>query len=911
LDVLAAGVRFVRLRESKRLWKEVLLAVIGLGILYMLFLWVTLPDITDPHNLTAAQSSVIVDRKGVELYRLYRDEDRIFVPGEQIPQDLKDAVVAIEDARFYDRGCLDVRAIARAVFSLGHGGGASTLTRQLARNALDLKQENIINRKAKELILGCQLEHRYSKQDLLNLYLNWIPFGKNAYGVALASKTYFNTDAKDLTLAQSAVLAALPQAPTYYSPYGKHVRTTVSDSAYKKILAGKITSASQLRDSDVVIGLLGNFVGTGATTFYVGGRTDQVLRNMQDLGYIKEADRLSAQKELETITFHQSREDIRAPHFVLWVKDQVQQLLAGGAEDGILDQGGLTIETTLDWDMQQAAEKAIVAKKDAIAKVYSAHNIALVSVEAGTNRILAYVGNTDYNDETSAGKVDMARAPRQPGSSFKPLVYGAAFEKGYSPSTVLYDVQTKIGTDTPQDFDGTFWGAVNIRRALAGSRNIPAAKAFFLAGGESTVLEFASRLGATAPSDQKKKLSGTGAGFAYGWPLALGAGETPLVQMVQAYATYAAGGVYQPVTSILRIKDRRGNILYDASQQPQGSQVVDPRVAYMITSILSDVSARPNAYWQQILTVPGFQAAAKTGTSNKCMERGDSGDCKDRKPSDLWTMGYTPDIVTGIWVGNADSKPLAEKAEALTIASPIWQDYMIRAHKLLKDPKVNFDVPQGIVQAQISTLSGELPTECTPVDDRKSDVFLQEHAPTLQDPACVQLLVDKVTGLLASDSCPAQAAQLQSFFDPKGVAAENGPHPWQSTLPTSGTGSFPLPLAPTQKCDPSLTPGRFEKPTVHILTPQSGERLSYPAFKSSIQIDAKAAITHVQYFVDDKPLRSIDASPTAPLPNLSTPLEESIRVPRSIERSGTHRLKVTVTDQYFNETQDEVSFSFE
>lgn len=234
---------WLRSRGKKKLWRDGILIVCALGVLYGAYLWFTLPNITDARNLAASQSSVILDKNGVELYRLYNAQDRVTVQDDQIPTDLKHAVVAIEDARFYDRGCLDVRAIARAVLSLGHGGGASTLTRQLARNALDLKRENIVSRKIKELILGCQLEHQYTKDQLIDLYLNWIPFGRNAYGIGLAAKTYFNKDVKDLTLPEDAVLASLPQAPSYFDPYGSHIHTSVDAQTLQKINAGKIASA--------------------------------------------------------------------------------------------------------------------------------------------------------------------------------------------------------------------------------------------------------------------------------------------------------------------------------------------------------------------------------------------------------------------------------------------------------------------------------------------------------------------------------------------------------------------------------------------------------------------------------------------------------------------------------------------
>lgn len=907
-------VEYVANRGRKGLIRD---GAIGLGaflVLFFLYIWITLPDISDPKSLTAAQSSVILDHNGTELYRLFREEDRVYIPDDQIPEHLKKAIVAIEDQRFYSRGCIDVRALARTVLTLGRGGGASTLTRQLARNAMDLLHENILSRKIKELVLGCQLEGRYSKEELLSLYLNWIPLGKNAYGVGLASRTYFGKEVKDLTLPESAILAALPQAPSYYSPYGKHVRTVVSADAYAKILSGRIRNADDLNDDDFTIGLLGARAGTGSTTIYVGGRTDQVLASMEEQGFITEKERDDAVLALATMTFKQSRENIRAPHFVLWVRQQVTALL-GGAEEGILDQGGLTIETTLDWDMQQAAEKAIAKDHENIGRVYQAHNAALLSVEPVTGEIRAYVGNADYNDEEFSGKVDMARAPRQPGSSFKPLVYASAFEHGAGPATVLFDVPTKIGTDTPQNFDGTFWGLTTARKAIAGSRNIPAIKAFFVAGGEQNVLELATRVGAPSPAQQKNALSGSGGtSFEYGWPLAIGAAETPLTEMVQAYATFANGGKLSPIFGIKQIRDKRGNILYDAAQHHDEVQAMDARVAYEITSMLSDVAARPNEYWQQVLSVPGYAAAAKTGTSNKCLDRAESGNCKDRKPSDLWTIGYTPNLVTGVWVGNADSKPLAEKAESLSIASPIWKDYMTRAHKFVKDAKTAFIQPPNMVQPQVSLLSGQLPTECTPVQSRAGDVFLAENAPTLADPACAQLLIDKVTGLLASDECPAEATEMRSFFIPTSVLGDRFPQ-WQQSVeewakneskkydPVTGTfsgSSLPLPMAPTEKCKLSLTPGRLEKPSITLDVPTKGGMVSYPSFQPQWTVKAGSKIREISVELDGKKVASATEAP----------FTITVRAPRSMSKDGTHSIKVIITDQYYNTASDEGTFTF-
>ncbi len=906
-------------------WKRFLtragLIAVGLGVLYIILLFLTLPNINDPTKLRANLSTVITDREGTELYRLFSEEDRTIVPPEGIPDSMRKAIVAIEDERFYTRGCLDTRALLRAVLSFGKSGGASTLTRQLARNALGLQQQNVISRKLKELILGCQLETKYNKAELLDMYLNWIPFGP-AYGIEEASKRFFGKSAKDLTLAESAVLAALPQSPTYYNPYGKHVHTTVTPNVVEDIASGRIKSSDDIRDEDFQIGLLGADVGTGKTLIYIGGRTDQVLRNMVDQKYITKEQEAAALKELKTIAFKKYRESIRAPHFVLWVREQVEEILGSSEDTDILEQGGLTIETTLDWKLQQEAEKAVAKYKDTALKVYEAHNIALVSMDPATREILAYVGNTDYADEVADGKVDMAQAPRQPGSSFKPFSYAAAFLQGYSPATPLYDVQTTFGQDIPSNFDGGYLGLITARQALGSSRNIPAIKAFFLGGGEDAVLDLATKMGVPTPRAYRAVARERNPDFGYGWPLAIGAGEAPLLEMVNGYATFADAGIAKPIVSIRKITTNKGAILFQAEdKQEDEMQALDPRVAYQITSVLSDVSARPGEYWQQTLTVPGVQAAAKTGTSNKCMDKdgdrktGDSAVCQKRLPSDLWTMGYTPELATGVWVGNAKSTPLAAKAESLTLAAPIWKMYMAAAIKVRKPTQTTFPIPDGIVQPQVSLLSGELPTECTPVAARGADVFLRERSPSLQDPACVKLLVDKVTGLLASDACPVDAQEEMSFLVPTSVAAqrwplwEQGVQAWAKKMRTAGSGALMggsgstkllLPIAPDTKCDPSLTPGRLVKPSLDITYPLIGNTVPYPAFRPKLSLSVGSTLRELIYAIDGKEIAHESAR------DIRTP----IRVPRSISKDGTHTLTVTVIDQYYNKATAEVNFRF-
>jgi membrane peptidoglycan carboxypeptidase len=907
--------------RTRREW--VMLGLKATGILavllflFLLILWLTLPNIEDPTTMFPSQSTIILDRNGVELYRLFSEEDRTYIRGADISPFVKDATIAIEDERFLSRStCFDVTGYVRAALSQIAPGifvrsGGSTLTQQFAGNALVGRQRTII-RKIRELMLSCELERKYNKEELLELYLNWIPYGHNAYGIEQASKNYFGISAKDLTLAQSTVLASLPQRPSYFNPYGSHLYTTISDQTKKAIDDGKITSAAGVPDAGTRVGLIGRSVGSGAVKVYVGGRTDQVLKNMEEQGKITGDDRTKALAELQSMKFTPERQNIRAAHFVLGVQKEVQDLL--GIDEAFLEQGGYRITTTIDWKLQQAAEKAVANHRDDIRKRFGANNIALVSLAPETREILAYVGNADFSDDEHEGKIDMALAPRQPGSSFKPFTYLAAFEAGYGPGSIMWDVPTKFGSDQPANFDGTFWGLTNIRSALGGSRNIPAIKAFFLGGGEAALLSLSERMGVLSPKEQKTTIRKTAPDFDYGWPLGIGAAEVPLTEMVQGYATIADGGVYRPMSGILKVTDKDGNIRYLPKQEVP-RQVIDQRYTSEMTSILSDVAARPNEYWQSILSVPGYEAAAKTGTSNKCLERDGKGGCTLRRPESTWTIGYTPNLITGVWAGNATSQSLFDRADGLTTAAPVWHDYMVDAHKKLENKKAGFSYPAGISRPQISKLSGKLASACTPVNLRTTDLFLDENVPSEDDPACVLLKIDKVTNLLSSPACPEEAVEEQAFFVPKSELPNRWPlweegvqayvqkemEKWNSN-PTHSGSRLPLPLAPTKECDPALTPGRGSTPEITILSPSVSDTVPYPAFPLSLDIDAAAGIRELQIQIDGKTSFSIKEPPFD---------ERNIRVPRTVDQTGTHTLTVTITDTYYNTATDSLTFEFQ
>lgn len=931
--------------------------VVGLT-LYLFFIVFTIPNVDDIGALFAAESTVITDRNGVELYRIHGDEDRTFVPLESIAPPLRQATIAIEDERFYGRGCFDPRAFLRAAAGNVFGGfgsqGGSTITQQFAKNALIGTRQKRITRKLKEYILSCKLEHRYSKDQILEMYLNRIPYGHNVHGAEQAARTYFAKSASGLTLAEAAILAALPQLPSYYNPYGQHARSMLSEAGQERLRQGAIHDASDLRDRDFWIGLIGETIdpstgiplrsGTGGSLdgIYIGGRTDQVLKNMEAQGFIGEEQRLQALTELQTLTFQRARENIRAPHFVLAVREEVEQMFHDKFQEGFLEEGGLHIVTTLDWTLQNEAEKIVQEVGQMNENLYGAHNAALLAANVDTGEVIAYVGNRDYWDTASDGNVDIVRSPRQPGSSFKPFVYATAFLHGVSPATVLYDVPINIYKDEPDNFDLTFWGPLTIRRAIGASRNIPAAQAFFLAGGEEAILSLTEQMGLSSLRKRKEELAKlSGKPYEYGWPLALGAAEVPLREMVRGYLTFAREGKAIDFTTILRIEDRNGNILYQAPTSApfngatagrplQGKDVLDPRVAYFITSMLSDISVRPSEYWRTQLSVPGYQTAAKTGTSNKCLKRAPvasdetEGKCLELRADNNWTLGYTPEIVAGVWVGNASGGVMQPKASGLDTASHIWRPFMIAAHKTLVSPRTTFAVPDGIESTEISELSGKLAAPCTPVAYRRAELFLQGQTPKEFDDACTELEVDALTGLLPSDECPRDALEKRSFFRPQSVFKESRPEfeeaveRWARELAAGtgsifrtpsgalrGTGAFlplPLPLVPTEKCRLALTPGRLTQPTLRIIFPDAAASASYPIFAPKISYTVGDTVREVRYELDGKLIARVESG---------SDLSPNVRLTRRFDPSGTHTLKVTLTDSYLHTVEDSVRFTFE
>lgn len=514
------------------------------------------------------QTSVLYDRTGEHvLYEIHGEENRKIITHDAIPDSLRLTTIAAEDDRFYSHSGIDLQAVIRAfktdVQSNEIAQGGSTITQQLARNAL-LTRDKTLRRKILEVILALKIERKYNKDEILDMYLNQIPYGSNAYGTESASETFFGKSAKDLSLDESAVLAALPNAPTTLSPYGNHIKDLVN-------------------------------------------RKNKILSRMAELKYISNQaanDAIATDTMAKIVPFHQT---IDSPHFVFYVKEILEQKY--GKE--MVEKGGFKVYTTLDYDKQKLAENIIGSQVPLNKEKYKASNAALVAIDPKTGQILTMVGSKDYFDKSIDGQVNVATSPRQPGSSFKPFAYATAFEKGYQPENYIFDTPTNFGPDgsgkdyMPHNYDGKFHGLVTMRQALAMSLNVPAVKTLYLAGVSDTI-DTAHRLGITTLNQQNR----------YGLALVLGGGEVYLLDETAAFSVFANDGKKNTATAILKIVDAQGNTFYQSSSQ--NLQVLDPQIARKINSILSDNSARTPIFGpNNKLFIPGRQVAAKTGTTQE------------------------------------------------------------------------------------------------------------------------------------------------------------------------------------------------------------------------------------------------------------------------------------------------------
>lgn len=675
--------------RRQKIFKYLTLAAIGFVVFFFLSVFVLSiifsRDLPEPGKVVrqSGYSTEFLDRDGKVIYSLYKDQNRIPIDIKDIPDNLKKATIAIEDKDFFKHQGYSSRGIFRAMLSTifrGNVQGGSTLTQQLVKNVL-LSQERTVTRKIKEFILASEIEKRYSKDQILEMYLNESPYGGTYWGVESAAKGYFDKSAKDLNLVESAILAGLPQRPSYYSPF------------------------------------------LGEDRAYID-RTQDVLRRMREDGYITKKVELQALDRLPKIKFSAPREAIRAPHFIFYVREKVAEIYG----DKILD-SGIKIKTTLSLDVQEEAEK-IVKEEIGKLKGLNATNGSVVVIDSKSGDILAMVGSYDYNNE-KFGRFNTSTALRQPGSAIKPITYAVAFEKGYTPSTTLMDLETTFPDQgdkeyIPKNYDGKYRGPMQLRFALGNSENVPAVKLLAMIGIRD-FLQKASDMGLDTfePNESNMKR--------FGLSITLGGGETRLIDLTNAFSVFARGGIKKDYTSILEIKDRRGKTIYKA-KKPKETRVLSDGASYLVSHILSDNNARSEVFGtRSYLNVPGRTVAAKTGTTD------------DKR--DNWAVGYTKAVTVGVWVGNNDNSAMSPKiASGATGASPIW--YRLMNYLLAEYEDDIPGKPDSVKALEIDAYLGGLPKDGYP---KRTEYFMSGTEPKVVSPYYKKLKISKSTGKLAND----------------------------------------------------------------------------------------------------------------------------------------------------------------
>jgi len=821
------SVRFSVSKLRKLLWPAIMMLAVGVlgGSIIVAIISRDLPDPNRLADRQVDQSTKIYDRTGEHLlYEVYQNQKRTVVDLAHMSPWVPKATIAIEDKYFYEHKGVRVTSILRAEFNnlIGRkagSGGASTLTQQLIKNTIVGGERSGLAglfRKIKEAILALQLEKKYSKDEILQMYLNEIPYGSTNYGIESAAQAYFHKSANDLTLAEAATMAAMIQAPSRY-----------------------LNNLNDLRN-----------------------RRDVVLRLMFEQGFITEDQKKEAQNVAMRI--YRTNGIFAAPHFVLYVK----QLLADQFGESLVDTGGLKVITTLDYDKQMLAEKVVKENGDRFAKEANANNAALVAIDPKTAQVLAMVGSRDFTNEAIDGQFNVAvLGKRQPGSSFKPFVYTAAFEKGYTPETVLYDVRTdfdlRTGNDTyiPKNYDGKDHGLVTMRKALQGSLNIPAVKTLYLVG-INQAMDFAKRFGNTTFTGD------------YGLSLVLGGAEVNLLEHTNAYATLADNGTYHPPVNILKVTNDKGDTLLEW-QPTDGTEAVKPELAATITNVLSDDASRQFVFGaNSTLTMGDRPVAAKTGTTN------------DNK--DAWTLGYTPSLTAGVWVGNTIPSPM--KSGGNKLAGVIWNQFMRGALK--GAPVEQFPVPpvndatkpvlRGAsdgIRLPINRLTGKIATSSTPDNLIVEKTYLPPHD--------ILQYVSKDDPRGPAPANPGDDGQYQNW--------ETALQEWVSRQQQAGI-AITLEEPPTEY---DTAQSQELAPTIEILNPASGQALTSRNITIEVKAAAPRGVAQVLYYLDGNSIGSSNQYPF------------SLNYYAQRLAKGQHAIKAIAQDDMGNSASSEVTFDLE
>lgn len=755
----------------------VLLAIASLVVL--IFVLIISKDLPKPDQLMdrqVSQSTVIYDRSGENiLYEISGDERRTLISIEEIPDYVGKAVISIEDKNFYNHKGFSIFAIGRTIITnviYRRSAGGSTLTQQFVKNAV-LTPEKKYTRKIKELIISYRLEKKFNKDEILQMYLNEIPYGSNAYGVEAASQKYFGKSVREVSLAEAATLAAIVQVPTRYSPYGPNKDTLL-------------------------------------------GRKDYVLKLMAEQNYITKEERDLAQAE--EIIFKGPETNIKAPHFVMYIKD----ILTSKYGEKMVEQGGLKIYTTLDLEKQIIAEEVIKEKTEKYQENYQASNAALVAIDPKTGQILAMVGSRDYFNNEIQGQVNITIRNIQPGSSMKPLVYAALFEKGYTPNTILYDVKTNFSNDPAEPYEPRNYtlkesGPVSIRKALAGSLNIPAVKTLYLAGLNNTI-NLLEDFGYSTFADRER----------FGLAFVLGGAEVKLLEHTNAFSAFANEGDIREVSGILKVENNKGEIIEEYKEN--NKTVLGQESARMINEILSDNSARAYIFGtNNKLTLPGRPVAAKTGTTNDFR--------------DAWTVGYTPSLVAGVWVGNSDNKKMSGKADGSIIAAPIWNEFMKRS---LEGTEVEeFNKPSSYITG-VPILDGEIDVKIIKIDSVSG-----LPVNTLTDPLNIKELSIPIHHSIlyyVDKDKPRDAYPEDPEDDPQFKLWENSVIDWVKRTATS-TDYELLDIYNEFRDEKN-------KPEIEVLSPSEGENMKLDFLTISFNSTSTLGVSLINYYLNNNLISS-------------------------------------------------------
>lgn len=796
------------------------LGIISVGAAYLLVAK-DLPSVVNLDERRVAESSQIYDRTGeVLLYEISGEENRRSITEEEIPDTLKQAFIAVEDQAFYEHIGVRPLAIARAAVSnitgRGIGGGASTITQQFVKNAL-LTNERSLIRKAREAILAIQIEQRYDKEQIITLYLNEIPFGGQTYGVQAASQTFFGVDANEVEPYQAAMLAAMIQRPTYFSPYGSNFEALVD-------------------------------------------RQQFVLRMMRDEGYLTE-EQYNEQKEKELVIQPFAR-NIKAPHFVFYVREQLAEQFG----EEVLEQGGLRIQTTLDWELQQIAERAVREELEPSRARYDAQNAALGAINPDNGDILAMVGSRDYFDAESDGNVNVLTSSQSPGSSIKPLVYASAFEKGFHPESYVFDVPTDFELTPgrppyePNNFNLQFNGPVSLRRSLATSLNIPAVKTLYLAGINDTK-RLGFELGISDYTEDRQ------AGLA----MALGGVDLKLIEHFGAYAGFAKDGLHNPITGVMEVTNNRGENLY--SWEPDEKRVLSTQSARQITNVLADNDARSPVFgFTNNLAIPGVQVAAKTGTSQEFR--------------DALTVGYTNNLVAGVWVGKNDNSPMNNGADGSVVAAPIWNRFMreaiaVRPAGTFNNPDpVNISKPmmdggfERIQRVSVNRITGQRATDRTPPE------LVEEREYKTVHNILHYLNKDEPLGDIPTDPT----------VDPMYERWETGVRNWAS-------GREEYSQRPPSESDDEANYSEANRPKVTISSPSDGATVDSQTVSLKVSVDAPQGVEQVDVYLNDESVFSSD--------------QASFTRDITLKKDGENTIVVRAFDTFFNRGESQITIDVE